>query len=224
MSLSAPSTPTDTTRSADRLLMELKMRGERTTADLGRALGITSEAVRQHMGRLADQHLVSSRSVPHGVGRPAQSWTLTDVGNQRFPDTHAQLTVDLLRTLRTELGDAAIDAVIAGRERETLAGYEREMAGIDSTEGRVARLAAIRTREGYMAEWSCEPDGTLVLVENHCPICAAAASCQDFCRAELAIFRRVLGDNVTIEREEHILAGARRCAYRITDGTERAGV
>jgi predicted ArsR family transcriptional regulator len=216
MSQLATSSSTETPRSANRLLMELKMRGEQTTADLSRSLGITSEAVRQQMTRLAEQQLVVARSVPHGVGRPAQSWQLTDAGNRRFPDTHAQLTVDLLRTMRSELGDAAIDAVIAGRERDTLANYQPEMAGIDDTEGRVARLAAIRTREGYMAEWSSEPDGSLLLVENHCPICAAAASCQNFCRAELAIFQRVLGDDVTVERQEHILAGARRCAYRIT--------
>lgn len=220
--MSQPATlPPDVSRSANRLLMELKMRGERTTADLSRSLGITSEAVRQQMTRLSGQRLVVSRSVPHGVGRPAQSWQLTDAGNARFPDTHAQLTVDLIRAVRTELGDAAIETVIAGRERETLANYEREMAGVEDTAGRVARLAAIRTREGYMAEWSSEPDGSLLLVENHCPICAAAAGCQNFCRAELAIFRRVLGDDVTVEREEHILAGARRCAYRITDKVER---
>jgi predicted ArsR family transcriptional regulator len=199
--------------------MELKMRGEQTTVDLSRSLGITSEAVRQQMTRLAAQQLVVSRPVSRGVGRPAQSWQLTDAGNRRFPDTHAQLTVDLLRTVRSELGEAAIETVIGRRERDTLALYEREMAGIEDTDGRVARLAAIRTREGYMAEWSREADGSLLLVENHCPICAAAATCQDFCRAELAVFQRVLGDSVTVKREEHILAGARRCAYRITEDT-----
>jgi predicted ArsR family transcriptional regulator len=35
------------------------------------------------------------------------------------------------------------------------------------------------------------------------------------CRSELAIFRAVLGADVTVERTDHILAGARRCAYRI---------
>ncbi|HEV2066170.1 MAG TPA: metalloregulator ArsR/SmtB family transcription factor [Thermomicrobiales bacterium] len=216
MSRPATTPPAETPRAANRLLMELKMRGERTTADLSRSLGITSEAVRQQMTRLAEQHLVTSRSVPCGVGRPAQTWCLTETGNARFPDTHAQLTVDLICAVRTELGDAAIDAVIAGRERDTLANYKREMAGVDDTEGRVARLAAIRTREGYMAEWSHASDGSLLLVENHCPICAAAASCQNFCRTELAIFQQVLGDDVTVERQEHILSGARRCAYRIT--------
>ena len=56
---------------------------------------------------------------------------------------------------------------------------------------------------------------SFLFVENHCPICAAATACQGLCRSELAIFRAVLGTEITVERTDHILAGARRCAYRI---------
>jgi predicted ArsR family transcriptional regulator len=55
-----------------------------------------------------------------------------------------------------------------------------------------------------------------VLYENHCPICAAATVCQNFCRAELAVFRDVLGPDTEVERTDHIVLGARRCAYRVT--------
>ncbi len=58
--------------------------------------------------------------------------------------------------------------------------------------------------------------GGFRLIENHCPICAAARVCQGFCRSELALFREVLGPGVAVERTEHLLAGGRRCAYRVT--------
>ena len=81
---------------------------------------------------------------------------------------------------------------------------------------RIAALADIRTREGYMAEYREAEDGEgWLLIENHCPICAAATACQGFCRSELAIFREMLGPECSIERTEHIVHGARRCAYRI---------
>jgi predicted ArsR family transcriptional regulator len=83
----------------------------------------------------------------------------------------------------------------------------------------VEALAQLRTREGYMAEWWEEADGTLVLVENHCPICAAATACQNFCRAELDVFRSVLGPHASITRSEHLLSGSRRCAYTIAPGS-----
>jgi predicted ArsR family transcriptional regulator len=71
-----------------------------------------------------------------------------------------------------------------------------------------------------MASWEKEGDSYL-LVENHCPICAAAAACTGFCRSEQAIFEHVLGRDIRVERIEHLLAGARRCAYRITTRRSR---
>ncbi|MGZ8291117.1 MAG: helix-turn-helix transcriptional regulator, partial [Telluria sp.] len=81
--------------------------------------------------------------------------------------------------------------------------------------GQVAALAHARDAEGYMADTEVRPDGSVLLVENHCPICAAATECQSFCRSELEIFQRVLGDGCSVERSEHLLSGARRCVYVI---------
>lgn len=57
------------------------------------------------------------------------------------------------------------------------------------------------------------------MIEDHCPICAAATSCQGFCRSELDIFKMVLGKDVNVVREEHLLSEGRRCAYRISKVT-----
>jgi predicted ArsR family transcriptional regulator len=205
---------TSAVRVAERLLMLLKTRGAQSAATLGDALGTTGEAARQQLVKLAADGLVESESQSRGVGRPMQLWRLTATGNARFPDTHADLTVQLLRSIRNELGEEALDRLITIREMEARANYETEFLGLTSLEEKVARLAAIRTSEGYMAEWHVENGGYL-LVENHCPICAAATACIGFCRAELDLFRTVLGPGVTVERIEHIPQGARRCAYRI---------
>ena len=205
----------------ERLLVLLKTRGPLTAAELGTALGITGEAARQQLVRLGAEGLVAAANEVRGVGRPAQVWRLTDEGHRRFPDTHAELTVGLIRTIRTVLGETALDRLISAREEETRGAYADALAGAESAEERVARLAEIRSREGYMAEWRRDGDD-LLLVENHCPICAAAAECQGFCAAELSVFRDSLGPEVRVERIEHIQAGARRCAYRISPAVEGA--
>lgn len=64
-----------------------------------------------------------------------------------------------------------------------------------------------------MADSWREADGSFMLVENHCPICAAVTACAGFCRSELETLRAALGTDV--ERGEDSLAGARRCAHRI---------
>jgi predicted ArsR family transcriptional regulator len=200
---------------ADRILFNLKTRGPAETLALARALGISRQATLQHLERLVADGLVTHTDERRGVGRPRRTWSLTDAAQARFPDTHAQLTLELLDAVRAEFGEPGVDRLIARREAATAATYADALARAETLAGRVARLAELRSAEGYMAQWSADGDGYL-LVENHCPICAAAAACQGFCRAELEVFRAVLGDDVSVERTDHLLAGARRCAYRIT--------
>jgi len=194
--------------------MRLKSRGPQTAGELGAALKITGEAARQQLGRLAEEGLIASVAQTRGVGRPSLVWRLTPEGNARFPDTHAELTVQLIDAVRTELGEQALGQLVAARQRNTEAAYAEAMQGARGLGGRVERLAELRNRDGYMAEWAPRGRGFL-LVENHCPICAAATACNGFCRAELELFTNVLGPGVSVKRVEHIVEGARRCAYEI---------
>lgn len=202
---------------AERVLMMLKMHGSLTAAALGKKLGTTGEAARQQLSRLADEGLVVASSTPSGVGRPTQEWQLTPAAQSRFPDTHAALTVQLLDIIRDSLGEAALDSIVTKREDDTRAAYEAAMSGHEGLRERVAALAELRSAEGYMARWQEADDGSLLLIENHCPICAAATSCQGFCRAELQVFKTVLGPATHVERTEHIVSGGRRCTYVIRE-------
>lgn len=208
--------------SEERLLYVLKSRGPVTARDLGTALEITTAGAQQQLVRLAGLGLVSGEERREGRGRPRKYWQLTDRGHARFPDRHSDLTLDMLRATEALFGAEGLDRLIRHREAEMLAAYRAEMAGVKDLEARVAALARIRTREGYMADWRRTDDGAYLLVENHCPICAAATVCQGLCRSELEIFRAVLGPDGRVERTEHLLAGARRCAYRVSPARRRA--
>jgi len=202
---------------ADQILHALKTRGPLSTGELASLLSVTGEAARQQIARLEADGLVTGEREGGAVGRPRRRWSLTDKAQGRFPDSHPELTVQLIRSIERSLGPAALDRVIGAREDEQRRAYEQALAGARSLRQRVERLAAARSAEGYMAAVSKDPGGRgLLLVENHCPICAAARACQGFCRSELEVFREVLGPEVEVQRVEHILAGSRRCAYRIT--------
>ena len=205
--------------SEDRILYMLKSRGEQTAMSVAEKLGMTSVGARKHLLNLKDSQLVEYTDRREEVGRPKRYWTLSEKGHARFPDAHSDLTLELLKSVRRVFGEEGLEKLIDDRESEAEAGYKTAMAGCDDLQARVERLAEIRKREGYMAEWRKEPDGSFLLMENHCPICAAATECQGLCRSELILFRAVLGPNVSVERLEHILTGARRCSYRITEQT-----
>jgi predicted ArsR family transcriptional regulator len=199
---------------ADRLLYQLKSRGPQTAATLAAASAITPMGAHTQLQALAAQDLVGFEDQPQGVGRPRRIWALTAAGHGRFPDRHGDLAVQLLRHAAEHLGPKALDTLIAARESEAEALYLRRLNGLARLGDRVRALAEARAEEGYMAR-ALQDDAGWLLVEDHCPICAAATQCQGFCRSELALFRRCLGPGVSVERTEHLLAGARRCAYRI---------
>ncbi len=203
------------TSTPDRLLYQLKSRGPQAAAALAGAIAITPMGAHKQLQALEEQGLVSSHDETGGPGRPKRMWTLTPSGHARFPDRHGDLAVQLIRHAAEVLGPEAVDRLIAAREQEQQAGYEAALAGLASLGARVRRLAELRSREGYMAHVDKQGKAWL-LVEDHCPICAAAATCQGLCRSELQIFARCLGEGVQVERVEHVLAGGRRCAYRIT--------
>lgn len=197
---------------SEQILFELKTRGPAKTRDLATRTRITRQAARAHLEKLAGEGFVEHATTPDGVGRPRQVWSLTTRGHGRFPDTHAQMTVDLIEAARGEFGEAGLARLVDRREQAMAAHYEQALAGTGSLEQRLERLASLRSAEGYMAELTRCPGGGYILAENHCPICAAAAVCQGFCRSELALFARLLAP-ARVERTEHVLAGARRCAY-----------
>ena len=205
----------DEDRSQDRILFHLKTLGAQTAADIGSRLGMTSAGARQHLLKLEASDLVESEDQRQGRGRPRQYWRLTPRGHDRFPDRHSDLTLDLLRSMRAVFGELGLEQLIEHRERASVIDYRKRIGERRSLRQKLAVLAEIRSREGYMASVAQDTGQSFLFVENHCPICAAAAACQGLCRSELAIFRAVLGAEVSVERIDHILAGARRCAYRI---------
>lgn len=198
-----------------RLVDRLKRVDRSTASELATELGLTDTAVRQHLESLQALGLVSrTDGEASGRGRPAAQWRLTSAAGAMFPDRHVDLTVDLIDSIRAELGDEALDRVVEARARRQAEQY-RELVGTGNVAVRVGRLAEQRTAEGYVADVTAD-GADLVLVEHHCPICTAAASCTSLCRSELEVFRTALGPDVRVEREQHLLGGDQRCAYRIS--------
>ena len=195
----------------------LKTEGALDSVSLGRRLKLTPMAVRQHLYALQQEKLVTAEVRPVPRGRPAKYWSLTPDAARLFPDAYAELSVALLTAVEDTFGPSGMRRLLGTRLTHQQADYASKIPASLPLEKKLQRLAKVRTEEGYMAEVRRERPGTFLLVENHCPICAAATACQGFCMSELDLFRSVLGPGIQVERTEHIVGGDRRCAYRITD-------
>jgi predicted ArsR family transcriptional regulator len=201
----------------EQILLLLKSRGPQTAQSLAGLMGLTAMGVRRQLEAAVAEGLVHFQDSPGKVGRPVRRWLLSDSGHARFPDRHAELTLDLIQGGRTLFGETGLEQLIARREDASERAYRAGIDGGAPLDERAAALAAARSLEGYMAETEPRVDGSVLLHENHCPICTAARACQQFCRSELDVFRRVLGTGTVVVRIEHQLEGARRCTYLLSE-------
>jgi len=193
----------------------LKTEGPFTSSQLAERLDVTAMAVRQHLYALASERLVTVEEHPVPIGRPAKHWQLTREADRLFPDAYAELNLSLIAAMGDAFGEKGLKRILESRFARQRAAYGERITPSASLKQKLQQLARVRSEEGYMAEVNVGEDGSFLFVENHCPICAAATVCQGFCTSELDLFRSILGPDVQIEREEHIISGSRRCAYRV---------
>ncbi|MDE0768093.1 MAG: transcriptional regulator [Opitutaceae bacterium] len=199
----------------------LKQQGPSDSEALAVQLGISAMGVRQHLYALRAQKLVTYKEEQRPIGRPAKMWSLTPGAESHFPDAHAGLTVNLLNAVEQTFGEEGVKRVVLQSTRQQIENYRSRIPARTSLQNRLDTLISLRNEEGYMAEVQRQPDDSFVLIQNHCPICAAATACSKLCDAELEVFRAILVEGEVIERTEHMLTGARRCVYRIRNEERR---
>jgi predicted ArsR family transcriptional regulator len=220
----------------EKILQLLKTKGQQTSQQLADWLGITMMGARKHLLNLAEQGLVVAATdqsattttvMGSGRGRPQQYWRLTKTGHQYFPDRHADVSLQLIDGVRQLFGAAGLEQLIQQREQQQQLLYLEKLSNFGDLAAKVQQLAELRQQEGYLAEAYLlapqpvgshkqdqdSPNSSWVLVEHHCPICAAATLCQNFCRSELELFRACVAGLATVERTEHLLTAGSRCAY-----------
>jgi predicted ArsR family transcriptional regulator len=200
---------------AERILYLLKTRGPQTAQELAEILELSSMGARRQLEAWQEKGMLTCEDAAEKIGRPTRRWQLSAAGHARFPDRHGDLTVQLIAQVRSLFGEQGLEKLISAREQDTEALYVAALSKAKSLNAKLKALSAARNAEGYMAHMEVQNDGSLHLIEDHCPICAAAQSCQQFCRSELAVFQRVLGSGCSVERIEHLQAGGRRCVYLV---------
>lgn len=199
-----------------RIIERLKRADTATAPELAAEFGLTDTAIRQHLEALEGAELVERVVAPSsGRGRPPVHWRLAASSSSLFADRHSDLTVELIASIRSALGEQALEAVVRTRAERQLAAYQRVLDKAATVKERVHLIAELRSAEGYLAE-AVDGDECVTLVEHHCPIRGAADSCAGLCSAELDLFRKALGPDADVAREQHLLDGGQRCAYRVT--------
>lgn len=200
------------------LLLRLRIDGPSSPDQLATRLGASRTGVLQQLRALETAHLVSRQTVRHGVGRPRHLYDVTPDAQGLFPASYDGLAAGLLAAIEAIGGDDLLEQVFMARRRQLGDRVRQDLTDRLTPNAsfidRVLELAVIQTSAGYLANASLNVDGSIQLEEHNCAIFQVASSSPAACRAELDLFRDVLGADVV--RQQHIASGDRCCSYRIS--------
>ncbi len=198
------------------ILVHLRRSGPSSPDAIAGAIGASRSGVAQQLRALDTAGLVNRAAMRHGVGRPRHLYDVTPDAQDLFPSNYDGLATGLLAAILEVGGEALVEDVFAARRRQAEARLRERMVerlpADAPLEDRVRELARLQDELGYISEARVGPDG-IRLLEHNCAVLDVARGSPAACRAELDLFRDVLGTEVT--RERHIAAGDRCCEYRI---------
>lgn len=194
------------------ILHHLRRHGRMTAIELSKSLEIGAVGVRQHLALLERDGLVEVAGLRRSVGRPSHLYQLTPEAERYFPKSYDTFAVEVLEIVSDIYGEEAINQVFSERTKRIKRRYFPRMEGKSRAE-RVAELAEILVEMGHMCEYTCDQDGSFVLVGHNCPLDCIARCYPQCCTYEQELYQALLG--VPIRRESYIAGGDRACRYTI---------
>lgn len=205
------------TSTRGRILSTLQRRGRCTVADLCRELGLTKNAVRQHLAVLERDGMLLQEVARLGPSKPSFVYSLTSLGEHLFPKGYHTLLRRLVEALVKERGARGLDRLLAriGQRwaEEHLDGLEG--AGLES---RVAMAVAVFKEEGGTVEWEIESDGRAFHVRSYgCPFAAVVEKYPQLCRVHLAFLERLVAPALVEALCRQPQGAGPRCDFRITE-------
>ena len=210
---------TTTTLPAGRraVLYAVRRRGEATAEQVATQLDMTMSGARQHLSALVEDGLLQATESTEprtARGRVPLVYAVTAKGDALFPKAYGELTNELLGYLTDEEPDT-VNRLFARRRDARITAAEARLQPLPTLEAKVAELAAILDEDGYLASWEPDGDGGFTVVEHNCAIWAVASKYGQACASELDFIQAVLPE-AHVERTQHMVEGARRCAYAVT--------
>lgn len=130
-------------------------------------LGITPNAVRQHLTNLERDGLVRSQPVKSKRGRPSLMFSLTDKADAAFPKRYGQLATMILTEVTELGGPELVDSVFERIAERYATGIESQMIGL-SFDQKLNRVVDWIGRAGTLVEKEETPQGVQIIIHN-CP-------------------------------------------------------
>jgi predicted ArsR family transcriptional regulator len=181
-----------------------------TIDSLAQLLGISRNAVRQHLTALERDGLAAKgKSQPTG-GRPEQLYVLTDEGAERFPRQYSWLSEILLESLLAQSGQDGLREKLDEMGRAVGESMKAQLAGEAGSPERTAAVARIMQELGYEAAPKTER-GVQSIEARNCVFHKLAAKRPEVCSFDLALLSA--GSGCRVEHRSCMVRGSDRCRF-----------
>lgn len=175
------------------------------------ALGVTHNAVRQHLTALiAAGYIERGMARPTG-GRPQARYLLLPAGRELFPRNYALIANGIIERLYADGGKAGVQTLLGEIGRELGAAAAERIAAVDVDETAQA-LADQLDALGYEAQ-AVRRDGETEVEAYNCVFHALAKAHPDVCRFDLAFMEAATGR--PIQHLECLVRGGQSCRFRL---------
>ena len=173
-------------------VLELLRRKGRCSAEaVAHDLGLTTNAVRQHLTNLERDGLVVSQPERSGRGRPSLLFALTERADAVFPKRYGQLATMVLQEVQEMGGPEALDELFARIAARHAGAIEKDLEGVDFDE-RLRRVVSWIGRAGTLVEQTETPQGVRVTIHN-CPFRNTALKFPQVCTITPQLITRLTG-------------------------------
>jgi predicted ArsR family transcriptional regulator len=199
-----------------RLLRHLQQAADGVSVDaLSQTLGVSHNAIRQHLTALVAHGYVARGAAVRTGGRPEHRFALTDAGRELFPRRYVELAAGLIRQVAASLGEAELQSLMTRLGEEVGDDLARQLPQ-QSAAQRCSSIAAAMTELGYDARATGNARVPEIAARN-CVFHHLAQQHAVVCRFDLAFLARASGRRV--EHAECMLRGGQSCRFRFLPGS-----
>ena len=195
-----------------KVLRQLLLAPQGATVEiLCEALGVTHNAVRQHLTALITAGYVERGMARPTGGRPQARYLLLPAGRDLFPRNYALIANGMIERLYADSGKAGVQALLGDLGRALGAAAAERIAAVDADETAKA-LADQLDALGYEA-MAVPRDGEMQIEAYNCVFHALAKAHPDVCRFDLAFMEAATGR--PIQHLECLVRGGHACRFRL---------
>lgn len=183
-----------------------------TVEDLCKALGVTHNAVRQHLTALLAAGYVARGEAIASGGRPRACYVLQDAGRELFPRNYALIARGMMAYLYAHAGTGSVQEMLGAMGAQLGNEAAARIGAAASMEDATRLLAEQLDVLGYEARTIRAGDHDEVEAWN-CVFHDLARAHPDVCRFDLAFMSAATGRPV--QRTQCMLHGSPACRFRI---------